>query len=451
MLKKNQILTLDIVDLNNLGYGVAREEGGSVVFVSGAVTGDKVSAKIIKVNKRYSVARLESIITPSPWRLDTELCSAPKSCGGCVYRYVTRESELEMKRKYVESLMRREGLSSINVLPTLAPSPRTHYRNKAQYPVRQGKNGATAGFFASGTHKIVSGTDCALEPPIFSEIVNTVLDFINGRSIPAYDEESGKGIVRHIYIRRAERTEQIMVCIVINADTLTHAENLAELLCSKFPCVTNVLLNINKENTNVITGSKYVTVKGVPYIEDVLCGKRFRISPDSFWQVNTVGAECIYGIAKELADLDGTQNLLDLYCGTGTIGLSMADKCNTVTGVEIVESAVNNARLNASLNEIKNAGFFCADASDVFTAIPDDRHFDVVILDPPRKGTTPELIKAIADRNIPKVVYISCGPDTLARDISIFKSYGYAANTIQPVDMFPMTGHVESLVCLTRK
>ena len=451
MKKKNQILTLEISDLNNLGYGVARDDDGSVVFVSGAVTGDKVRARIIKVNKSYSVARTEELITPSPMRTSEMICDAPPSCGGCIYRAITRDHELLLKQQYVSGLLHRAGLDGIEVRPTIAPSARTQYRNKAQYPVRCGKYGAVSGLFASKTHNIVSSASCVLEPEIFSQIVREILDFINSRGISAYDEESERGIVRHIYLRRGEISNEIMVCIVINASQMPHAEELAELLFAKFPNIVGVLLNVNTEKTNVITGDKYITVKGRAYVEDELCGLRFRISPESFWQVNRVGAECLYALAKELAALDGTQRLLDLYCGTGTIGLCMADGCKHVTGVEIVARAVENARLNAKINSIDNANFICADASDVFGALSPEECFDVVVLDPPRKGTTPSLIKEIAERNIPRVIYISCGPETIARDIATFNSFGYTTDVIQPVDMFPLTGHVESVVCLTRK
>ena len=450
-MQKNDVITIKLTDMNNLGSGVGRADDGAVVFVSGGVAGDTVRAKIIKVGKKFYVARIEEILVPSEMRGAEGFCAAPQSCGGCVYRNITRESELLMKKSYLEGIFKKAGLPEVEILDVLAPSDREGYRNKAQYPVRATKNGVRAGFFASKTHSIVSAEHCALEPMIFSRIVDEVCRFMDDNKISAYDEERGSGIVRHVYLRRGEITGEVMLCLVINADSLPHSDKLVKMVNEKFPEVTSLLLNLNKKNTNVVTGEKYITLYGNPYIEDILCGLRFRISPESFWQVNRKGAEALYGLAKEMAGLDGGQHLLDLYCGTGTIGLSMADKAKSVTGVEIVEGAVKCARLNAELNGIENAEFYCADASDTESIVPADKKYDVVILDPPRKGTTEELIKHIAKRGIERVVYISCGPDTLARDMAIFKKYGYSFGSVHPVDMFPVTGHVESVVRLERR
>ena len=447
---KNEKITLDIIDMNNLGAGVGKLDDGAVVFVNGAVVGDRVEAKIIKIGKSFYVARLERILSASSVRTERDFCAAPQSCGGCVYRNLTRESELEMKKSYIEGVFLKAGLADVEILPVIAPSAREGYRNKAQYPVRATKNRIKAGFFANKTHSIVSDGHCMLEPEIFSEIIDFVCEFAENHGITAYDEESGKGILRHIYLRQGQISGEIMLCLVINADTLPHSDKLKELTAKRFPSVTSLLININKKNTNVVTGEKYVTLAGNRYIEDILCSLRFRITPESFWQVNRDGAQALYSLAKELAELDGSQNILDLYCGTGTIGLSMADSSSSVTGVEIVQGAVECAKINAQLNGIENAEFYCADASETESIIPKDKQYDVVILDPPRKGTTEELIDYIAKRNINKVVYISCAPDTLARDCVYFKKLGYTVGKVQPVDMFPVTGHVESVVCLTR-
>lgn len=449
-MNKNDIITLDIIDMNNLGAGVGKVDG-AVVFVAGAVVGDRVECKIIKVTKNYYVAKLLSVLERSPNRADEEFCSAPQSCGGCVYRNLTRKSELEMKKAYLEGLFLKAGLSDMSILPVMEVSPRGKYRNKAQYPVRATKGEIRAGFFASKTHSIVSSAHCALEPDIFGDIVTAVCDFATENGITAYDEESGRGVLRHIYLRRGEISGEIMLCLVTNADKLQGSDKLCDFVKANFPEVTTLLLNVNKKNTNVILGDKYINLFGKGYIEDTLCGLNFRISPESFWQVNRAGAEALYNCARELAELRGDENLLDLYCGTGTIGLSMARYVRSVTGVEIVEGAVKNARVNAEINGIDNAEFFCADASKTESIVPNDKNYDVVILDPPRKGTTEELISYIAKRDIKRVVYISCGPDTLARDIVTFRKYGYDCGSIQPVDMFPATGHVESVVSLTRR
>lgn len=449
-IQKNDILKLEIVDMNNLGAGVGKIDG-AVVFVNGAVTGDVVEAKIIKVTKSYYVARVHRIVTPSENREITQFCAAPESCGGCVYRHLTRECELEMKKNHIEGLFKKAGLDDINILPVLEVSRRYGYRNKAQYPVCKTKDGVKAGFYANKTHSVVSYTYCSLEPDIFGDIVNAVCDFATKNNITVYDEVSGRGLLRHIYLRRGEISGEIMLCLVINGEKLPFSDRFVPYITSKFKSIVSVLLNINKKNTNVVLGDKYIKLYGRDYIEDTLCGLKFRISPESFWQVNRAGAEKLYGKAKELASLTGNENLLDLYCGTGTIGLSMADKAKWVTGVEIVEGAILCAKTNAEINGIKNADFYCADASKTESIIPADKNYDVVILDPPRKGTTEELISYIAKRNIGRVVYISCGPDTLARDIVTFKKYGYEAGDVLPVDMFPATGHVESVVCLTKQ
>ena len=448
-MNKNDIIVLDIIDMNNLGAGVGKVDG-AVVFVAGAVTGDKVECKIIKVTKSYYVAKLLNIIEPSKNRATEEFCSAPQSCGGCVYRNLTRESELEMKRAYLEGLFKKAGLSDVNILPVMQVSERGKYRNKAQYPVRATKDGLRAGFFANKTHSIVSSAHCALEPDVFGDIVTLICDFATKNGISAYDEESGRGVLRHIYLRRGEISGEIMLCLVINADKFAEGDKLCEFVKANCPYVTTLLLNVNKKNTNVILGDKYINLFGKGYIEDTLCGLQFKISPESFWQVNRAGAEALYNKARELACLKGHENLLDLYCGTGTIGLSMAKHVASVTGVEIVEGAVKCAMENAKLNGIENAEFYCADASKTESIIPADKDYDVVILDPPRKGTTEELISYIAKRDIKRVVYISCGPDTLARDIVTFRKYGYDCGDVYPVDMFPATGHVESVVSLTR-
>ena len=449
-MNKNDIIVLDIVDMNNLGAGVGKLDG-AVVFVQGAVTGDRVECKIIKVTKSYYVAKLLKIIECSPDRADGEFCGAPASCGGCVYRNLTRESELKMKRAYLEGLFLKAGLSDVNILPVLEVSPRDKYRNKAQYPVRATKDGLRAGFFANKTHSIVSSEHCALEPDIFGDIVSAICKFADESGITAYDEETGRGVLRHIYLRRGEISEEIMLCLVINADKLPQGDKLAGFIKEKYPEITTLLLNINKKSTNVILGKQYINLFGKGYIEDILCGLNFRVSPESFWQVNRAGAEALYNCARELASLEGNESLLDLYCGTGTIGLSMAKYVRSVTGVEIVEGAVACAKVNAEINGIDNAEFYCADASKTESIIPKDKSYDVVILDPPRKGTTEELIAYIAKRDIKRVVYISCGPDTLARDIVTFRKYGYDCGDVQPVDMFPVTGHVECVVSITKK
>ena len=458
-LKKNDIVELLVEDINNLGAGVSHLEDGRVVFIRGAVTGDKIKAKIIKVNTNFVVARLEEILKPSAYR-DTEcFCTASESCGGCVYRHITYDHEKEIKKSYVKHAFIKAGLPDVVINDVHSTNKTKSYRNKAQYPFAMTKNGIVAGFYASKTHNVVPAFDCALQPKVFGEILRTVCDFANQKKLTVYDEETGKGLLRHLYLRHGEGTGEIMLCLVINGDKIPDAREFIDLINSKFPNVTSIQLNFNKKNTNVVLGNEYRTLFGERYIEDVLCGVRFRITPESFYQVNHDGAEILYGLAKEKA-ICGSKDkisLVDMYCGTGTIGLSMADVAKEIVGVEIVEGAVECAKTNAKLNNFENAKFYAGDAKDIeslFASVEAQHGMlnpDVVVLDPPRKGCTPEVIEFLSKRNVKHIVYVSCDPDTLARDCKMFADLGYTIGEVDPVDMFPRTGHVESVVCLTGK
>ena len=461
-IKKNDIIELDITDLNNLGAGVGRHADGTVVFVRGAVTGDRVRVKIIKVASSFVVGRLEEILASSPNRFDGEgmrsvACSAPESCGGCVYRNIKYEHELALKRDYVKNAFRKAGLGAVDVSDTAHTGRVICYRNKAQYPVREVKGRIRAGFFAAKTHDLIPCEDCLLQPIVFGEIVRFVVDFAEKNHVSAYDEESGKGVLRHIYLRIGEKTGEIMVCLVINADKMVRSAELSDAIRTAFPSVASVMLNINKKHTNVILGDKFVCIGGRDYIIDELCGLKFKISAGSFYQVNRDGAELLYGLARERAGLSGKETVADLYCGTGTIGLSMAKNAARIVGIEIVDEAVECAKENARLNGIENAHFFCGDASDTRGLLANAKDTlgdfcpDVVVIDPPRKGTTEELVDYLDSLGVKKIVYVSCNPDTLARDCAWFSQKGYQIGEVTPVDMFPGTGHVESVVSLTRR
>lgn len=450
-IKKDSTLELDITDINNLGNGVGRVDG-RVVFVRGAVSGDRVRAKVIKVNKSFAVAKLLEVINPSEHRLCGEFCGAPLSCGGCVYRHITYGHELELKRGYVKAAFAKAGLGDAEVLPVLSTGRVSSYRNKAQYPVAKNKNGIYAGFYAAKTHSVLPAESCAIQNESFGEIVREVCSFAENNGWSVYDEESGRGLLRHIYLRVGEVTGEVMLCLVINGDSLPKEEKFIEEVTSRFEKIASIMLNKNTESTNVVLGKEYRTLWGKNGIEDELCGLRFFISPDSFYQVNREGAELLYTKAAEMAGLSGDEVMMDLYCGTGTIGLSMAHKVRTLCGVEIVGSAVECAKENAERNDIANARFVCADAGDKQTILDAAGGVrpDVVVMDPPRKGSTKELVDCLADLEVPKVVYISCDPDTLVRDVAWFVERGYMMSPIQPVDMFPRTGHVECVICLTR-
>ena len=450
-IKKNDEVVLEITDLNNLGNGVGRI-GGRVVFVRGAVSGDVVRAKIIKVNKSFLVARLEQIITPSPYR-EEGFCDAPLSCGGCVYRHIKYSHELELKYNYVTNAFIKAGISNANILPVLSAGRERAYRNKGQYPVAKIGGRTVAGFYAAKTHNIVPAEDCAIQNPKFSDILRLVCEIADELSWSVYDEETKSGLLRHIYLRVGEKTGEIMLCLVINGRSLLHSDILVERVRERFPCVVSILLNSNCEDTNVVLGESYQVLWGKEGIEDELCGLRFFISPASFYQVNRDGAELLYKKAREMAALSGDEVVADLYCGTGTIGLSMAQSVKRLYGIEIVPSAVECARENARRNKIENAEFVCADASsrEVILSALGGVTPDVVILDPPRKGSTRELVDTLADMGVNKIVYISCSPDTLARDVAYFLERGYEMGQVLPVDMFPRSGHVETVVLLSRE
>ena len=453
-IRKNQQIELDITEINNLGAGVGHLPDGRVVFVRGALTGERVRATVIKVASSFLVARLDAVLASSPYRLpdDAPDCGASENCGGCIYRHITYEHELELKQNYVKNAFCKVGLSDVTVEPVRSTGACHGYRNKAQYPVGKMGGKTIAGFYATKSHNILPAEGCLLQPPVFSDIVKSICAFCDEKNISTYDEQSGKGLLRHIYLREGVKTGQIMVCLVINGNKLPHADELCTRLTAEFPAICSIMLSHNEKNTNVVLGDTYTTLFGAPYMEDVLCELRFRIAPDAFYQVNHDGAELLYGIGADKADLQGNETILDLYCGIGTIGMSMAHKAKSLIGIEIVPAAVECAGQNAAANGITHATFVCADAGDPASMLSclGDITPDLVILDPPRKGSTNELIDALAARNIRRVVYISCDADTLARDCVRFRENGYEIGTVTPVDMFPRTGHVET-VCLLSK
>ncbi|MBQ6701367.1 MAG: 23S rRNA (uracil(1939)-C(5))-methyltransferase RlmD [Clostridia bacterium] len=444
MPEKNRTYEVKIDTMNNLGYGVCRIDG-MVCFVKGGVTGDSLEIKVIKANKNYCIGRVERILVPSPYRQEVD-CPVFKQCGGCVFRHVTYEHEKELKRSFVEAEFKKAGLN-ITVKPTVSADKTTRYRNKAQYPVSENSE---IGFYAERTHKVCETDDCPLQPEVFGRITSCVKSFMKKYNISGYNEETGRGYIRHIYIRYGKVTGEIQVCIVINDDKLPKSDRLCEEL-KNIPGVSSICLNVNKKNTNVILGEKYIPLFGNEYIEDELCSFRFRISPASFYQINHDCTELLYNEVYRLVTQGKCDRVTDLYCGTGTIGLSVAGRLSRckLTGVEIVPEAIENAKLNAKLNGITNAEFICADSTDTQDNILNDS--DVVILDPPRKGITQELADKISQSSVDRIVYVSCSPDTLARDVKYFTELGYICTEATPFDMFPRTSHVETVVLLSRE
>ena len=454
-MRKNEIVTLDITDITNLGFGVGRREG-AVVFVSGAVPGDAVEARIIKVNSSYCVARVERYIKKSADRDDSR-CRIG-GCRACAYKELSYEAEARIKEAAVKQEFTKAGLSSIEI-HTLTRSPKAlEYRNKAQYPLCRDKDGRIKiGFFSPRTHNVCEAANCPLTPSVFGDILNTVREFLEEKQIDIYDEQSHTGLVRHIYLRRSAALGEVLLCLVINGTALPYADVLVKRITVAFPEICGIMLNINKEKTNVILGKEYKTLWGVDYITDTLAGVKLKITAPAFYQVNHGTAELIYAKARELAAIEKGDTLLDLYCGAGSIGLSMAKDAKELIGIEIVEDAVECAKYNAEANGIKNAKFFTGDATDTEKLLEAAESElgkikpDVIILDPPRAGCDEKLLRFIVSLNPRRIVYISCNPSTLARDVKLMLELGYLASEVTPMDMFPMTGHVESVVALTRR
>ena len=455
-LKKNDIVTLEIEDITNLGFGVGKING-AVVFVSSCVPGDVAEVRIIKAASSYYVGRVEKMHRLSDKRSDTR-CSLDK-CHSCAFRMLRYEDELIYKENVIRSAFLKEGLSDISVFPTVSSPRLTGYRNKAQYPVSKDKSGNyIIGFYAPKSHNVCEAAHCPMAPDAFADILEFLRAFFGKYNISVYDEKSGKGILRHVYLRRAEISGEVLLVLVLNADSLPHSDELVASVTSAFSEICGILINVNREDTNVILGDEYITLFGRDYIVDELAGVRLKITAPSFYQVNRGTADLIYREARRLAGLTKEDTLLDLYCGAGSIGLSMAADAKEVIGIEIVDSAVECAKYNAEQNGITNAEFYTGDAGsaeELLRSAEEKRGSkikpDVVIFDPPRAGCSPDLIDYVTRLAPRKIVYISCNPTTLARDVRIMREKGYTTDAVKGYDMFPLTGHVESVVCLTRE
>lgn len=449
VLKKNDEIQLTVKSCTVQGSGVC-DYNGMTVFVRGAVTGDHVLAHIIKVKKTYAVGIIKKITQRSPIRI-APTCPVADKCGGCCFQQIKYDAELQIKSQQIEDNFRRLGGLDIKPQPII-PSPEiSRYRNKAQYPVGSDGAFASIGFYAPMTHRIIDCADCNLQPEDFRKIIDIFRDWIRENKISTYDEFKHSGLLRHIYIRKGFVTGEIMVCIVANGNKLPKSDELINTIIEAMPSVKSIILNINKDKTNVVLGKDCITLYGSDYITDELCGLKFSISPLSFYQVNHDGAELLYSKAKDYADLTGNETLVDLYCGTGTIGLTMARNAKQLIGVEIVPQAVENANKNAELNGIDNARFICGDAAKASKILLEENlKPDVVIVDPPRKGCDEQLLSDISVMSPKRVVYVSCDSATLARDCARFKNFGYEVQEVTPVDMFPRTGNVECAAWLKR-
>ena len=450
MITKNSIHTVNIDSINSSGFGVCRIDG-VVCFVQGGVTGDTLEIKIIKSKKNYNIGRIEKIITPSPKRTEND-CSVFKKCGGCVYRHVKYEDEAMFKENIVRDAFMRIGhLENVNLKSIISADNTLRYRNKAQYPVKNENGKIRAGFFAARTHEIIPCEDCLLQPEIFSSIVKEVCCFAEENHISVYDEKTNKGFLRHIYLRIGEKTGEIMLTLVATKNSLKNAEKFVETMTEKFPEIKSIILNVNREKTNVILGEECINLYGNGYITDILCDTKIKISPLSFYQVNRIQAEKLYEKAREYMGNTKGKTVIDLYCGTGTIGLCTAKDAEKLIGVEIIGQAVNDAKENAEINERKNTEFICGDAEKAAEILKEKNvKPDIIIVDPPRKGLTPGLIETINSFDAERVVYVSCDPATLARDSEIFASYGFRVEEATPVDLFPRTAHVETVALFVK-
>ncbi len=464
--KKNEEITIVIDDLGNNGEGIGHADGYTL-FVKGALPGEKVRVRMMKQKKNYGYARLQQILTPSPDR-QTPLCPVASACGGCTLQHLSYSKQLAYKEKKVRDCLERIGgldLSEVEWLPVLGMEEPWHYRNKAQFPVRKDKSGSpVTGFFAGHSHHLIPVDACRIQHPAINEVVSLILGFMRVFHIPAYEEEQHRGLVRHIYVRRGHHTGQIMVCLVVNGSSLPHAEELTARL-REIAGMTSICLNINKKRTNVILGPQMRPLWGPLYIEDMIGDIRFRISPQSFYQVNPVQTARLYETALSFANLKGDETVWDLYCGIGTISLLFARELERrgqagsglpvgkVCGVEIVPEAIENAKENARSNGITNADFYCGAAETVVPELVSQRkeRVDVVVLDPPRKGCDAVLLDTVVQMAPEKIVYVSCDPATLARDAKVLGEKGYEVRKVRVCDMFPQGGNVETVVMLSHK
>ena len=462
-MQKNDLVTVAIEDIGVGGEGIGKVDGYTL-FIKDAIIGDVVEAKIVKAKKNYGYARLMNIVTPSENRVEKSACPMARRCGGCQIQEMKYGSQLAFKEGKVRGNLERIGEVPTELLdkvmqPIVGMEEPFHYRNKAQFPIGTDKEGhIITGFYAGRTHSIIPNTDCALGVAVNQKILEIILHFMENNHISAYDEEKHKGLVRHVLIRYGFKTDEIMVCLVINGEKLPHAEKLVDKLC-KISGMTSITISVNKAKTNVIMGNEIKLLWGQTYITDYIGNVKYQISPLSFYQVNPVQTEKLYGLALDYADLNGNETVWDLYCGIGTISLFLAQNAKQVYGVEIVPQAIDDARNNAKINDITNAEFYVGKAEEVLPEYyreyqeshgGETAHADVIVVDPPRKGCEESLLQTIVDMQPEKVVYVSCDSATLARDVKFLRENGYELKKITPVDQFPNTVHIETVVLLSK-
>ena len=457
--QKNDVLTVKIEDMGHDGEGIGKCEGYTL-FVKDTVIGDLAEVKVIKAKKNYGYARLMRLIKPSEHRVEP-ICPVARPCGGCQLQMLDYAEQLRFKEKKIaENLQRIGGMTEIPMEPIVGMETPFRYRNKAQFPIGQDKNGKRiTGFYAGRTHQIMENRNCYLGVEQNEEILNRVLTWMEENRVPAYNEETGKGLVRHVLIRFGFTTKEIMVCLVVNGKKLPAEEKLIGSL-TELKGMTSISLSVNRERTNVIMGKEIHCLWGQSYITDYIGNVKYQISPLSFYQVNPAQTEKLYGLALEYAGLTGNETVWDLYCGIGTISLFLAQKAKKVYGVEIVPEAIADAKNNAKINQIENAEFFVGKSEEILPSYyeqyakdhpGEQAHADVIVVDPPRKGCEENLLHTMASMQPDRIVYVSCDSATLARDVKVLGELGYEVKKVRGVDQFPMTCHVETVVLLSQQ
>ena len=456
--QKNDVLTVKIEDMGHDGEGIGKCEGYTL-FVKDTVIGDLAEVKVIKAKKNYGYARLMRLIKPSEHRVEP-ICPVARPCGGCQLQMLDYAEQLRFKEKKIaENLQRIGGMTEIPMEPIVGMETPFRYRNKAQFPIGQDKNGKRiTGFYAGRTHQIMENRNCYLGVEQNEEILNRVLTWMEENRVSAYNEETGKGLVRHVLIRFGFTTKEIMVCLVVNGKKLPAEEKLIRSL-TELKGMTSISLSVNRERTNVIMGKEIHCLWGQSYITDYIGNVKYQISPLSFYQVNPAQTEKLYGLALEYAGLTGNETVWDLYCGIGTISLFLAQKAKKVYGVEIVPEAIADAKNNAKINQIENAEFFVGKSEEILPSYyeqyakdhpGEQAHADVIVVDPPRKGCEENLLHTMASMQPDRIVYVSCDSATLARDVKVLGELGYEVKKVRGVDQFPMTCHVETVVLLSK-
>lgn len=449
--KKNEEYIVDIIDNGYQGEGVAKINDFTV-FITNAIKGEKVKILILKVTTSHAFAKVLEIIEKSDARVDTD-CGSYKRCGGCNLRHLKYERTLELKRETVQNLINKNLKEKIQAEETVGMENPFYYRNKAQYPVGTNKDGkAIFGVFANRTHEIIEFDECKIQTKESAEIARFIVDFMNEKNISAYNEETGEGLLRHIIVKYGMKTDEVMCVLVLTSEKLPKEDELKEKLLERFPNIKTIVKNINKRNTNVILGDKNIVIYGSGYIQDKLGEYTFNISANSFYQVNPVQTEKLYNLAIDGAELSKEDTVFDLYCGIGTIGIFASKYVKKVYGIEIVEQAIEDAKENARINNIDNIEFTAGDVEKLLQELIYDRKIrpDVVFVDPPRRGLDENTVNNLLKIEPKKIVYISCNPATLMRDLKAMEEQ-YDITKITPVDLFPFTNHVETVAVLKNK